>query len=199
MLTSWPNLKKCSMPKFSAFLFLILLLTLTSASAVDLRTAMGADILGRNRNANFSGLIAKWEKRYGVRAAPDLFSIARDRKFRDTDRFIAFMGAAKLAGPDAKTIQPFLSDPSWMLRSAALRTLGGFHQREAGLAVLNLLRDPAQVVQSEAIDTVLKLKPTGAKEALVQMKARNCTEEVTPDCIFRKTLDALTVFQNPDS
>ena len=173
----------------------------STSQARNLHSDIVSDILGRSKNSDFSALIKKWEKNYGSSAAPDLFRIAADKKFRDTDRFIAFMGASKLgAEADTKTLIPFLSDPSWMLRSAALRTLGGFHQKDAGVAVLKLLRDPAQVVQSEAIDTVLKLKPAGAENALVQMSSRSCTTE-TPDWICKKSLDALVVLrtQNPES
>jgi HEAT repeat protein len=55
-----------------------------------------------------------------------------------------------------------------MLRSAALRALGAIGASADSKAVLALLKDPALVVRTEAIETILRLKPEGSVEALLE-------------------------------
>jgi len=150
----------------SAF-FLVSVSNAAVPSAKSLRTRLETDIKARS-STSFAGIIKKWEKKHGSVAVASLLEIANDRKTEDTDRYIAVMGAAKLGGPDtAQLIAPLLNDRSWMIRSAALRTLTVLNNRKAAKAVLPLLKDPALVVRSEAVQAVEKLQPEGAVEGLI--------------------------------
>ncbi len=131
------------------------------------------ELLNRGPSSSFENLIVLWERTYGTDAVPSLIGLASDKKLSDTDRFIAFMSAIKIGGKAAAPlVTPFLKDTSWMIRSAALRALRTIAdpEKDQNIAqlVLPLLQDPALVVRSEAIDTVLKLKPSGSEDALVQ-------------------------------
>ncbi|MBI2711312.1 MAG: HEAT repeat domain-containing protein [Bdellovibrio sp.] len=119
--------------------------------------------------AGFEKLIQSWEKRFGSQAALPLLTLARDSNTDENERYIALMGAAKLGGqPLLPEINSFLSDRSWMLRSAALRILAALGSPESGLAALPLLRDKALVVRAEAVETVRTLRPSGAALALLE-------------------------------
>ena len=121
------------------------------------------------RGRDFFLLLKHWEQAYGDAAAPTLLRVASDSQVAVTDRYIALMGATKLGGPPlARELLPFLTDPSWMIRSAALQALCILNDPTTGAAALPLLQDPALAVRKEAVKTVAKLKPAGAAGALVR-------------------------------
>lgn len=165
-----PNSRRCSTTRAWAIAWLAAGASIAFASTAtppSLAPALKADLKARDKGS-FDGLFRRWESRYGARAVPSLLSIASDRANDDPERYIALMGAARLGGtPVASALVPYLSDASWMIRSAALRLLAALGSRESAPAVLPLLRDPALVVRSEAVDAVLRLRPAGAAEALL--------------------------------
>lgn len=134
----------------------------------QLAATLKSEILAR-KGDSFEALLRSWERRYGARAAVPLTRIASNSANYDPVRYVALMGAAKLGGTQAASLLvPFLKDGSWMIRSAALRALRVLDNKDTAHAVLPLLKDPALVVRSEAVDTVARLRPTGAVPALLQ-------------------------------
>lgn len=137
-----------------------------AASAVE--SALLKD-LKNNSSGSFDILLSRWQVKYGTEAVTPLFKIAQSTKNEDPARYIAVMGAAKLGGvKTAPLIQKFLKDPSWMIRSAAIRALAALGDTEAAIAIIPLVRDPALVVRGEAVSALGRLKPKGAKEALIE-------------------------------
>ncbi|MBC7690760.1 MAG: HEAT repeat domain-containing protein [Methylotenera sp.] len=144
------------------------LATSPATASVPKLSEIRNDLTQRNPGTSFQTLIQHWEAAYGADAVPSLIRLAADSKMEDTHRYIALMGAAKLGGSRAApVIQTFLKDSSWMMRNAALRALSSLSYREAGLQAMSLLKDPALVVRSEAIDALVKLRPEGVEGALV--------------------------------
>lgn len=125
------------------------------------------------KSLDFEALLSDWERDYGARAVAPLAKIASDGHAEDTHRYIAIMGMARLGGSGAATgITAYLKDKSWMIRSAALRALRVIGGDEVGPAVLAMLKDPALVVRLEAVETVERLRPTGAARALAETLER---------------------------
>lgn len=166
------NSKKCSMAKLAPWLIATSLLALAGSSstwaAPSIEATLRTDIRKR-KGAEFGQLLKNWSKRHGARAVPPLLKIASDRKLQDADRYVALMAATKLGGTGiTRDLAAFLNDRSWMLRSAALRALGALGDSAQAEKVLPLLRDPALVVRTEAVETVRRLKPSGGVDALVE-------------------------------
>jgi hypothetical protein len=182
-LTSSLNLKKCSKAKArTATLPLTLLVLgmflcieppLEAKSDQHLLQELKTD-LQKQHGVSFEKLVKSWEEKYGTQAFQPLLQIAADRKLQDTQRYVALMSATKMGGSQTvPVILPFLKDPSWMIRAAALRLLGHFNAKSSGPQILPLLRDPALVVRSEAVEVIQTLKPEGAALALVSALENN--------------------------
>ena len=186
-MTIWsPNSKKCSTAERSRSA-LLLLAALTAASLASgpahavTTPAMQPGIqnaqlrrllrheLETSRGTSFGSLLRQWDQKYGSKAVSPLLELAAMRSIRDSERYTALMGAAKLGGhASAPLIQPFLKDSSWMLRAGALRALSALRNPQTAASALPLLQDPALVVRLEAVEAVEKLHPAGAPEALVR-------------------------------
>jgi HEAT repeat protein len=125
------------------------------------------------KGSSFETVLKSWERKYGSSAVSPLLGIAADRRNEDTERYMALMGAVKLGGAGTtNAIIPLLKDRSWMLRVASLRALKALRSPEAGTAALSLLRDPALVIRSEAVDAVTELHPKGSEDALLATMER---------------------------
>ena len=125
--------------------------------------------LQNRRTVSFAPLLKNWEQRYGTDAVPPLMGMASNPKNLDANRYLALMGAAKLGGrPLASQVAKLLNDRSWMLRSGALQALSALDAKETGPAAMKLLRDPALVVRTEAVHTLVVLRPPGVEAALVR-------------------------------
>lgn len=139
-----------------------------SAQAPELEQLLGEEIEAQN-GPDFSAIVQRWERVHGAKAILPLLRIAGTGKLPDPERYIALMGAAKLGGNAmALELMPFLSDSSWMIRSAALQSLRTLADPRAGASVLPLLHDSAMVVRREAVETIARLRPPGAVAALVK-------------------------------
>ncbi|OFY98743.1 MAG: hypothetical protein A2Z97_08685 [Bdellovibrionales bacterium GWB1_52_6] len=171
MQISLLNSKKC----LTASALVLVLLGGSTSSFASTTVQSHADVLAAMRKqlqsrsgTQFQTLLAQWENRYSTRAVEPLFTLARDSKLPDTDRYIALMGGAKLGGiSTSRYLVPLLKDPIWMIRSGALRALSAIQAQEGAPAVLALLKDPALVVRLEAVQTIAKLRPAGSAEALL--------------------------------
>jgi HEAT repeat protein len=163
-----PNSKKCLRASLSYSVILLgVYSSSTLASIPNLVDKLKADIHART-GTSFEVLLRHWETTYGTSAFHPLLKIVSNTQNPDSERYIALMSAAKLGGSDsAPLFVPFLKDPSWMIRSGALRVLSAFSNPVTAEAILPLLRDPALVVRAEAVDAVLALQPKGAVEALI--------------------------------
>ncbi|MBY0470722.1 hypothetical protein K2X30_06090 [bacterium] len=128
----------------------------------------------RAQGIQFNSLLKKWEKTLRPSDIEMLRDLAQDKKLKDTDRYIAFMGMVRLGGKkSAAWVRPFLKDSSWMMRSAALQgvaILGPEAAKgETSQEVFNLAtKDPALVIRSQALETVAALKIPGTARVLLQ-------------------------------
>ncbi len=173
MQISWPNLKKCSMVSGRsalglAFLFFSFEASLLAATPPTLRTKLVRDLEAR-RGTQFEKLVQNWQKNHGTQVVAPLLSIASDKTFKDADRYIALMAAAKIGGrATSAPISEYLKDKSWMIRCGALRALRGLRDTPTANLILPLLKDRAMVVRSEAVAAVRDLQPQGASSALAE-------------------------------
>ncbi len=175
MPTWWPSSKKCSTHDLLRIAATVALLLTPSARASvphatpaqPLAAALGKDIASR-QGLSFGEILKSWETRYGTRAVSPLLQLASNRKSQDADRYLALMGAAKLGGPSvAPQVTPFLRDPSWMIRSGALRALSALKNPATTSGVLGLLHDPSLIVRTEAVEAAALLQPAGTVDALL--------------------------------
>lgn len=130
----------------------------------------------KQSGAGFENLLSNWERNYGTQAVSPLLSIARDKKNKDTYRYVAILGAARLGGAQAKKeITGFLSDRVWMIRMASLRGLTALYKAqritegEITTGISRLLTDPALVVRNEAVISMRKLQIQSLTPKLIRV------------------------------
>jgi len=165
------NLKRC----LTASTLALLIFEGASVSFASIPPVSQAQVLSAVRKqlhsrsgTQFQALLTDWEKRYDTQAVEPLFTLARDTKLPDADRYIALMGGAKLGGvASSRYLVPLLKDPVWMIRSGALRAISAIQAKDAAPAALALLKDPALVVRLEAVQMVANLQPQGGADALI--------------------------------
>jgi hypothetical protein len=128
---------------------------------------------------DFKGLIDRWSSAPSASQFQELLTIARDATRPERTRYIAWMGAtaqAVRAGTERTELEAALPqmarDSSWVIRSATLESLEQLGpttltRGELARIPLRLLEDPALVVRSRAVDTVIRLRPPGTQNALV--------------------------------
>lgn len=105
-------------------------------------------------------------QQYGGTAIAPLLQIASDNQLTDDTRWAALFGLARLAGRESiGVIRKFMSDSSWMLRDAALKTAAALDARELEPQITRLLKDDALIVRTTAVETIghLKLRESAPK------------------------------------
>ncbi|MBI4924342.1 MAG: hypothetical protein HY843_00330 [Bdellovibrio sp.] len=154
--------------------------------------------LETTKSNSFEILLQTWSEKYGTLAFFPLIAIAKEKNVPDQKRYIALMGATKLAtllnGKDnIKNFVPFLKDPSWMIRSGALNALKAANESKLGEAVLPMIYDPALVIRVQVIDVLSKLHPTGTLKALISSLefSENYNKQGKPLWVPEKALLAL--------
>ena len=166
-----PTSKKCSILNSARVVAIgliagLVLLGSTNSFAIPIEQDLKK--FSVSHNTEFQPLIAQWEKKYGKKAIPDLLKVAKNKKAKDTDRFIAIMAITKISGTSgAHQIIPFIKDKNWMVRSAALKSIEILDYKPGSKHVLKLLKDPALVIRAQAVSTIETLKPEGSTEALL--------------------------------
>lgn len=128
------------------------------------------------KNTDFSSLMKKWEDPAQSPRLGELKLIARDLSHPERTRYIALMGAAQAArasGANAALESLLLSlqsDPSWVIRSAVLRLAADpahpTSDPKVRAIALKMLKDPALVIRTQAVDAIEALRPPGAEQAL---------------------------------
>lgn len=123
----------------------------------------------REKRTDFQSLVERWDRAYGSASAPSLLKIANDARSPNSDRYVALLAHTKIRGPhDATELTALLDDRDWMVRSAALKSIAILGYSPAAAKVLaKLARDPALVIRLQAIETLMKLRPPGLPEALL--------------------------------
>jgi hypothetical protein len=174
-----PISRKCLSPKVA--LSLIAALAVSSAFAaipksslvgkMTVESVLRKDLAAfrKEKRTDFQSLTRKWDRVYGAASAPSLLKIARDRKAPNSDRYVAILAHTKLSGPrDAKALLDLLGDHDWMVRSAALKSVEILGYAPAAPKVLRILaKDPALVIRMQAIETLMRLRPAGVADALL--------------------------------
>lgn len=105
---------------------------------------------------------------YGGSAIAPLIEIASDRKNGDETRWAALFGLARIAGRHSVgVIKKFMTDSSWMLRDAALKTAAAVNARELAGQIEGRLKDDALIVRTTAVETIGHLKMRESAPKLV--------------------------------
>jgi HEAT repeat protein len=92
---------------------------------------------------------------YGGAAVKPLLEIAGDDRNDDETRWAALFGLARLAGKESLgVIGKFLSNPSWMLRDAALKTAAALDAKEMAPQIAKRLKDDALIVRTTAVQAI---------------------------------------------
>jgi hypothetical protein len=163
--------------------------------------------LRNEKRTDFRALVDRWDTMYGRASAPALRKIALDAKAAETDRYVAILAHTRIQGPadlksatkdSEKLIERSLGDKNWMLRSAGLKSAEILGAGSMAPKVLSLLeKDPALVIRTQAIETLVKLRPDGLADALVRaaMDAKNYRpadfRKGRADWVPQRALDAL--------
>ncbi len=156
------------MRSFLVFFFFSALMT-NALGAPPSRHVLEREIAAA-RGAGFEALLKKWQAQYGTSAVNPLLSVAKDPKAPDTSRYIALMASTRMGGEEAlRQLEPTLKDRSWMLRAGFLRASLVSTRAEWGEKAVQLLRDPALVVRTEALETVMRFKPKHYLTSVYQM------------------------------
>lgn len=103
---------------------------------------------------------------YGGTAIKPLLEIASNTQNGDETRWAALFGLARLAGKESVgVIRKFMSDSSWMLRDAALKTAAALNAQELTPFIEQRLKDDALIVRTTAVETIghLNLKTSAPK------------------------------------
>jgi hypothetical protein len=202
-----PISRRCSIPERAPRLALGLALALVPALASasvpsrSIESVLRADLkaLRQEKRTDFRALLERWDSVYGKSSGPALKKIARDSSAPETDRYVALLAHARVAGPETEDLATeALRERSWMLRSAGLKSIEILDLRSAASKVVSILeKDPALVIRSQAIETLVKLRPEGVESALLRaaMDSKNYRpadfRKGRADWIPQKALEAL--------
>ncbi len=133
-----------------------------------------------HQGTSFERLIKKWEANSErEELSNQLITLSKDSSLGDASRYIALQGAARLIGKPGKPVQMnqfegLARDPSWMIRSGALKALEVTDTERASRVAAVLLGDPAFVVRLEAMSSLEKLRPTGSQ---IELSLLNAAED----------------------
>ena len=124
----------------------------------------------KEKKTDFQSLVQKWDRVYGSASAPSLLKIARDSRATNSERYVAVLAHTRIRGPhDATELLGLLDDRDWMVRSASLKSIEILGYAPAAPKVFEKLKsDPALVIRMQAIETLLKLRPAGLPDALLE-------------------------------
>lgn len=131
-----------------------------TASAASRATPSSAQIKNRIHQSIKSGhslktLYGDLGKEYGGTAIPGLLEIASDDHNADEMRWAALFGLARLAGRESiGVIKKFMSNSSWMLRDAALKTAAALNATELQKPIEEKLKDDALIVRTTAVEAI---------------------------------------------
>lgn len=103
---------------------------------------------------------------YGSNAIKPLIEIANDDRNSDEVRWASLFGLARIAGKDSiGVIKNFMTNSSWMLRDAALKTAAAINAQELRPQIESRLKDDALIVRTTAVQTIahLNLKQSAPK------------------------------------
>lgn len=225
--SSRPISKKCSTPRIAVSAALLAVafttevlaavpkdgLTESTGRKIAIESILRSDLraLRQEKKTDFRALIERWDSVYGKASSPALRKIALDAKSPDTDRYIAILAHTRIQGiaPNSAAkkesdslIENSLASKSWMVRSAALKSaeiLGADAvSPPTSRKILSLLeKDPALVIRTQAIETLMKLRPEGTADALVRaaMDSKNYRpanfRRGRADWVPQKALEAL--------
>lgn len=134
-------------------------------SPAELKARIQKNLSARKSLKDF---YAKLGADHGGSAIAPLLSIASDEKNADEMRWAALFGLARLAGKESVgVIRKFMSNSSWMLRDAALKTAAAVNARELELDIAQRLKDDALIVRTTAVETIGHLRLTSTAPKLV--------------------------------
>lgn len=137
-----------------------------SFASVDTGTIKARIQRAMTHGQSLSSLYAAIHTDYGSLAIKPLIEIADDEKTNDETRWACVFGIAKLAGRDSLGLmRKFMTDKSWMMRDAALKSVAALGARDLSPQIEQRLHDDALIVRTTAVETIghLHLRDQGPK------------------------------------
>jgi HEAT repeat protein len=129
------------------------------------------------KSGDFSKLLQKWESTPQGNRLDELLLLASNPTLSERSRYIALMGAAKLAQHPTKiqklqkSLESLHEDRSWVLRSASLQVIQTLPDQSTNpklrALALKSLKDRALVIRSQAVDVVVKFQSPEVTDALI--------------------------------
>jgi hypothetical protein len=119
---------------------------------------------GQSLKAFYSSL----NEQYGSTAIKPLVELLSDRQTSDEVRWASLFALARLAGKESiGMVQKSMTDPSWLLRDAALKTAAALDAKELTPQIEKRLKDDALIVRTTAVQTIGHLNLTKSAPKLV--------------------------------
>jgi HEAT repeat protein len=157
-----------------------------------------------NQNA-FSALELPYQNRVvaiakqGDEGRQQLIKIMFDQKASLEMRWRAVLTLGRVGGAEVDLqLERALKSKEWFMRNAALLALETFHPDKAREAARQLLTDPALVVRSAAVDSLVRLKDTSSVALLwSKLNAKENFRGTQSLWIRRQIVDALRALPQP--
>lgn len=139
--------------------------SLLSSDAADLKNEMELAIKHDGSLNSFYAAL----NRHGAKAVAPLLEIINNAHLSDDIRRTSLFGLGRVAGKQSLgVIGKFMTNSSWMLRDAALRTAAALDARELAPQIEGRLKDNALVVRTTAVQTIGHLRLKNSANRLVE-------------------------------
>jgi HEAT repeat protein len=152
---------------------LLLCLATSATAAVPKAEPKTTDLKNRinqvlQQGRPLSHFYAGIKSEFGATAIKPLLEIASDEQNRDETRWAALFALARVAGKESLgVVRKFMSNSSWMLRDAALKTAAALNARELTPQIEQRLKDDALIVRTTAVETIAHLNLRASAPKLV--------------------------------
>lgn len=163
------------MDKTTLLAGILLLCSPSGFAAIPKQSALAE--IQKSKSGDFSKLLKSWESSPHPARLDELLLLASNPALEERSRYIALMGAAKLANQPAKirklqnSLESLHRDPSWVLRSASLQVIQGLTPQSQNQTLRTLalksLKDKALVIRSQAVDVVAQFQSPESTDALI--------------------------------
>jgi hypothetical protein len=139
--------------------------TVKAPTSAELKGKIQAAVKKRQ---GLSSLYGELGKQYGGAAIPPLLELSKDEKISDDIRWASLYGLARLAGKESiGVISKFMTNSSWMLRDAALKSAAALNAQELSEQIERRLQDSALIVRTTAVQAIGHMKMKAAAPKLV--------------------------------
>lgn len=104
------------------------------------------------------------------KAVPTLIHVIKEARFSEKNRWMAAMLLGRIMGEKSSPFMAkFAQHPHWMMRTAALKNLLIFKQKEYESLFVKALRDPSLIVRAQALENIRVLKLQNSADEVWKM------------------------------